>query len=452
MKPVIAWMKANLTIVILLAVSLLVLPTAFVGSQLWNKKIRTSRETAANKAMSDLKALSVTYVLPAAGPGGAAISLPRPVPNAAISEFFKTQRDALDAQVAQVGTVAKKINSSGHEPLVAGLFPEATDKLKIFQMVDLIVGKDGKPSVYQQLLNKINAGGAADAVRIAEMLNEEEAKFIDGVRAKNNRDKLLPEEEAELKKKLVALRIGQYQARASEISVYATADCLPAGIPKAAPAEAPDPTTCWDWQYDYWMVSDLIKAIDAANTDKGGKRLTLDKATVKRIEHLTLDSSTGPTPVSITGRKTSVENKLYDVRHATMSLIVASSKLPALVDAISSTNFMTVIGLDFSETDAWTDLERGFYYGPDHVVKATVDVETIWLRSWTEPLMPQAVKDTLTGAAATAEGSSAPAAVPAPATPRGRGNSEEGATSRGGGRPPATKSTKKPKGRGGGDG
>jgi hypothetical protein len=143
---------------------------------------------------------------------------------------------------------------------------------------------------------------------------------------------------------------------------------------------------------------------------------------------------------------------LDDVRHATMSLIVASSKLPALVDAISSTNFMTVIGLDFSEADAWTDLERGFYYGPDHVVKATVDVETIWLRSWTEPLMPQAVKDTLTGAAATAEGSPAPAAVPAPATPRGRGNSEEGATSRGGGRPPATKSTKKPKGRGGGDG
>lgn len=447
MKPVIAWMKANLTIVILLAVSLLILPTAFVGSQLWNKKIRTSRETAANKAMTDLNALSVTYVLPSAFPGGAAISLPRPVPNAAISEFFKTQRDALDAQVAQVGAVARTINSAGHDPLVPGLFPEATDKLKIFQMVDLIVGKGDKPSVYQQLLNRINAGGPADPVRIAELLNEEEAKFIDGIRAKNNRDKLLPEEEAELKKKLVALRIGQYQARAAEISVYATPDCLPAGIPKAAPSEAPDPATCWEWQYDYWAVADLIKAVDAANTDPSGKRMSLDKATVKRIEKLTLDVAGAPTPVSITGRKNSTENKLYDVRHATMNLVVASSKLPALVDAISATNFMTVIGLDFTEVDPWTDLERGFYYGPEHVVNATIDVETIWLRSWTEPQMPQVVKDALAGVAATAEaGGAAPVATPAaPATPRGRGNTEEGATSRG---RPAPKSTKKPKGRG----
>ena len=305
-KPVIAWMKANLTIVILLAVALLILPTAFVGSQLWNKKIRTSRETAANKAMTDLNALSVTYVLPSAFPGGAAISLPRPVPNAAISEFFKTQRDALDAQVAQVGAVARTINSAGHDPLVPGLFPEATDKLKIFQMVDLIVGKGDKPSVYQQLLNRINAGGPADPVRIAELLNEEEAKFIDGVRAKNNRDKLLPEEEMELKKKLIALRIGQYQARAAEISVYATPDCLPAGIPKEAPSEAPDPATCWEWQYDYWAVADLIKAVDAANTDPSGKRMSLDKATVKRIEKLTLDVAGAPTPVSITGRRTAL--------------------------------------------------------------------------------------------------------------------------------------------------
>ena len=117
-----------------------------------------------------------------------------------------------------------------------------------------------------------------------------------------------------------------------------------------------------------------------------------------------------------------------------MTMVVASSKLPTLVDAISATNFMTVIGLDFSEVEPWADLERGFYYGPEHVVKATIDVETIWLRSWTEPQMPQVVKDALSGVAATAEaGGAAPVATPAaPATPRGRGNTEEGAPAAGG--------------------
>ena len=51
------WMKANMAIVILSAVIVLVLPAAFVGTRMWNKQIQKNRETAANKAYNDLKAL-----------------------------------------------------------------------------------------------------------------------------------------------------------------------------------------------------------------------------------------------------------------------------------------------------------------------------------------------------------------------------------------------------------
>src|SRR5207248_669255 len=139
----------------------------------------------------------------------------------------------------------------------------------------------------------------------------------------------------------------------------------------------------------YWMVSDLLRAIDAANTDAAGKRTTLDKSVVKRVERLELLPATGPTEPSITGRHSGGDNKLYDVRQGRLTLIVASSGLPALINAISRTNFMTVIGLDFAEIDPWADLDRGYYYGSDHVVRAVVKVETVWLRSWTEAMMPQ---------------------------------------------------------------
>jgi hypothetical protein len=41
------------------------------------------------------------------------------------------------------------------------------------------------------------------------------------------------------------------------------------------------------------------------------------------------------------------------------------------------------------------DLERGYYYGPEHVVRATITIESVWLRNWVGPLMPASVKRSL---------------------------------------------------------
>lgn len=452
MKNITAWMKANVAIVVLCAVIILSLPAAFVGSNMWNGKIRKGREAAAAKAMQDLDAQKITYMLPSVLPGEQAKPLVRPVANPKVTEYFKAHRQALEQQINEVSGVAKEMNSKGHAPLLDGVLPTPAGTIKALDFADLIVGKGDKPSVYQDLLKSINAGGPADPVGVADVLHEIEEQFKEKVRSDTSRDKLTTEEEAELQKKLVEARIGQYQQRAGEISVYATRDCLPAGIPRVAPNQPPEAIDCFLWQYDYWVVSDLLRAVDAAN---GGPdaRVKLKDAAVKRVDRITLDPPTGPSEATITGRKNSPENKLYDVRNASLSLVVASSKLPEVVNAISRTNFMTVVGMDFHEIDPWADLDQGYYYGAEHVVRADLRIETIWLRSWTEPLMPQAYKD-LVAPSAEAVAAAAPSPPPAPAA-RGKGSAPDADATPSRGKPkPPPKQKQKPQQknrRGGGD-
>jgi hypothetical protein len=95
---------------------------------------------------------------------------------------------------------------------------------------------------------------------------------------------------------------------------------------------------------------------------------------------------------SVTGRVSHDGNQLYDVRPVTLSLIVSSERLPEILDAISSTNFMSVIDLDVSRVDPWEDLKQGYYYGDEHVVRVDLTIETIWLRQWLKAYMPATVK------------------------------------------------------------
>jgi hypothetical protein len=126
---------------------------------------------------------------------------------------------------------------------------------------------------------------------------------------------------------------------------------------------------------------------------------------------------------SITGRYGGDGNTLYDVRRARLTVIVSSARLQEFLEAIPRTNFMTVTDLDLAEVKAWDDLKKGYYYGPEHVVKATVDVESVWLRSWVAPYMPSRLKAAfkIPEPAPDALGAPTPSTPPTPPNPSGRG-------------------------------
>lgn len=418
MKPIMAWIKAHLMIVAMTAVIIVVLPVGYVGSSIWNKKIRTARQAEATKMLGDLQAARISYSHPSPLPGGQAITLNLEAPNPRVTEYFAEHRERLKQQVGRVVEVAEQVNSQGHEPLIKeGLFPRPVNQFKTLDMADILVGKGERPSAYKELFRRINAGGPADPIQLANALNDRRSEKLESIQATTGRTQFTQEEEIELRKELAALRLGFYQQHAQTISVYATMDVLPREVPRTTPNEPPSIEQCFKWQFDYWTIADLLRAVDNANTE-GGQRQTVDQAVVKRIERIALEpivpeGSSEPSmgmggmygePMAaeaprnpITGRSGGPANTLYDVRNATMVVVVSSARLTELINAISRTNFMTVIGLDFEDVDVWADLEQGYYYGPEHVVRATVRIETIWLRSWTSPLMPPSIRLAMTG-------------------------------------------------------
>lgn len=387
MKNILPWIKSNTAIVVLSALILLILPAAFVGSSMWNSKIRKNREKTVTAAMSQLDAAKVTYTTPPAVPGGKPIEFPWPAPNKVATDHFRQLRTMIDGAVKQIHVEAEAINKQGHEPLLDGVFPKPASAARTLEFTELLVTKSDKQSAYQKLLDSIKAGPAADPVKVKDVLREADTQAMDKLKAERNTDKMTEEEYKAHLDRLVKLRIGQYKEHAKSISVYATTDCLPAGVPKVIPPEPPAVTDCWKWQEDYWAVRDLLTAVKEANL-VDGKSVGVDRSVVKRIEQLTLY----PLEYSmdtVTGRKNSPTNSVYEVRYATMVVVVSSSRLPQFINAISRTNFMSVVDVDLIDVDTSKDLDRGYYYGDEHVVQATVMVETIWLKSWTSALIPE---------------------------------------------------------------
>lgn len=447
MKGILGWIKGHLAIVVFCAVIVVSLPTAFAVSGMLNSKLRTAREKEVGDDYKALEGARITYEIPPITPGGEPIQVPAPAPNPELTRWFREQREARTAQVGQVVDLATRINREGHAPLVEGLFPSPAESEAIFkrlEMAEVVIGKEGKPSAYEALFASINAGKPVDAAKAASEISDQRTRELEKIKAERGTDRLSPEEEAELNRKLSKYRIGIYQRRASEISAYAGMDALRNVLPAGeVPVEPYEVYQCFVFQWDYWVIEDLIRAFGAANTGPDGAFLPVERSIVKRIQSFSVEeppvygerslASEQWTPaagqgtetvpldlrVSVTGRRSSKINKLYDVRFAEVTVVIDSSRVLDLINAIGRTNFMTVIGCELSEVDVWKDLEDGYYYGPEHVVRAKLKVESVWLRSWTTTYMPDLIQIALGAKEPGAEGA-APAPEAAPAIPSGR--------------------------------
>jgi len=195
-------------------------------------------------------------------------------------------------------------------------------------------------------------------------------------------------------------------------------------IPREFPSNNPPSLSeVYLWQWDYWVVEDLLRAVRRANSDVTGDPTPIPVSVVKRIESITIEpfalpevddevggtaglggsmaamggssrrSSDSPEKVTLTKRKSG--DGPYDLRRATMTVVVSSSRLPTFLSAIRTTNLMTVTDLDIEEVDVWGDLSEGYYYGDEHVVRATIGIESVWLREWTKQFMPEPVRRAL---------------------------------------------------------
>jgi hypothetical protein len=321
---------------------------------------------------------------------------------------------------------------------------------KLSAMEDALLGKRGRPNPYEAMLAAAGAGSPADVVRVADALRDMNTREVEKITA--GKRALTEEEQTAMTRRLAERRLAEYQSAANGFSFYAALDSLPGdrktrAIPRGK--IPPDQLTRVDTflhQWDFWVLQDILAAARLANTS-GGRAVDVERAVVKRIESISMvdpeglysskddeasqgqgpgatppaDSAAGAIPLdfsrTVTGRANSPANSLYDVRRATVTAVVASARLNEFLDAITKVNLMTVTRMDVQSVDVWKDLKEGYYYGNDHVVRVTIDLETIWLRSWTSRYMPPEILGVL-GASGGGGGEAGPAATPPPSEGR----------------------------------
>lgn len=451
MKGFLDWAKKNWLIVLFVAIVVIVLPLGWFFSSRWNATIKQRQESAATGEMTKVNAARVTYAFPNYLPGATPVTQ-SVEPNTSLTEWFKQRRDELAAQAGEIGRRAEDFNKGvgpeaesvgrrEHKVLVEGVFPRIAAgedaSQKLFEFEDAILGKHGRPDPYQAMLLRAQAGGPADPVHLADVLKDMQTREAEKLKGVGNRD-LTPEEQQKLGQALLERRLAEYQSRAGEVSFYAAPDIFPT-LSKGKWSDRPtegdlnvlsregDATRLsffFLYQWDLWVDEDILAAVRLANTDTGGRPTTVEQSPVKRIEKIeiekpkgtyqaegddrSLDPATGaprepkatvegmvPTDpgISFSGRDSGPWNKLYDVRRVKLTAIVSSAHLPEFLGAIERANFMTVTDVDLSPVNVYEELNDGYYYGPEHVVRATIEIESVWLRSWVALLMPKPLKE-----------------------------------------------------------
>jgi len=413
-KGVIAWIKSRLLIVICCVLIVLLLPAGYVVSGMFNKKIQSRAADSFNTEQRKLRSKSkVTYQLPAIFEGEDDIEDSR-APNAQVTGFYEHAREERTRQVSAVVQEASVFNRRGRTPLIDGLLPapaDERDRRLVQDMAKRISGRrtgDGQFPLMAQMLREIGAGGAiADSV-LAEDLNDFRESEIERLEGASESGRLTPEQEEELDAELRRRRLSAYASRSADLSVYATPEIFEvqgAGGQGFGPLE-PEPTSreyteddAFRWQFDIWVFEDILASIEQSNAQGAG----VAESVVKRVESVRLfgfepneqDGTIYGAPATHTERKTEKTNPVYDVRHGRLTAVVSAEQLPRFIDALGATNFISVTGVHLTKVDPWGELQTGYYYGPDAVVRAELDLECVYLRDWIVNYMPESVRTAL---------------------------------------------------------
>lgn len=446
MKNLGPWIKSNLLWLIALTVAVLALPVALFFSMSWNSSIKKSVGDDVSAAVGKLQNLRVDYALPAVTPGQPAWSLPKTEPNAPTTEAVVAELKRISAESDAVREAAEARNKAGKSLLVEGLFPKPADESARVRLLTELAAERTKWA--QRVLSEVGAGGPPDAERLLTMIQtrrDEEERRRTGSRVDQ---KLSADEQAEITQRLSEARMEYLQRGAASVRFFALPFALdveppadgggggrggpgaggpggPGGSGERAPQLA-TPEQAWQWQMNAWVQQDVVAALARANTGAGGQRLSAADGPVKRLLRLSVLSGDSAAPATssaaagaeggegggggATGgdERTPVAKDLsrnhtgrplhsgfYDVVEVEIDVLCDSSRINSVLAAIAATNFMSVTDLDIKPHDPRPDLAEGYSYGNDHIVRATIRADTVWLRSWIKPYMPAEVRKKL---------------------------------------------------------
>ncbi len=436
MKPVLAWVKSNLVIVIALAVAIIAIPVCLFFSAKMNTKLRSAVQQDVSSVLGQLNGLSVDYAIPAPTPADAAWTL-RSAPNQLRNEAVERELSKLTSQSEGVRAMAIARNKGNKRLLIPSTSPENTlfpAPANESSRVRLLTEMTEKwIEAHATLLKDARAGTPPDADELITQLESRRTRLTHERVSGRVKQELEPDEKAEIAGQLAQERLAAYRAQAQRITFYADPSVFRNVEPWPADRGVPKLEQAWEWQWEYWINQDIIAALAKANSEPGVPWKPVNTAPVKRILEIDIapfgssqssgdigggrgrggvedesggGASASPDPnapiepnysVSPTGRAgwPDAPNGLYDVRYATVAIVVDINRLPKVLDAIATTNFMSVVDVDVHAFDRPSDRAQGFFYGDAPLAIATIKIETIWIRSWMKPWMPDTVRTEL---------------------------------------------------------
>ncbi len=421
-KAAVAWMKANPAIVASVAVMVLAPAVAWWFASDIHAAADKAAETRAKEmdALEKLEKTPVEIALPGRAPEQqTGVVTPKMV--AAYEELAGKLR----ADSVQVQKAALEHNRAGRTKLLASVDVTKENALELADHV-----YDAIESHEKAMFAELRIGGPVADSSLVEQLQRRQDQFIAGEK-KNDRKSLNEEQIGRLRDALREKRLQIYADRAANVSFYGDMGALglPSGSAEAGSATSPNfSARLFLWQWRTWIIDDILRALAAANKPY---RSVVD-APVKRLVSINVAEEPLPAPAapgtpapegappadavpapaapipaidpkapvtydfrrSFTGLSS---NSLYDVRRATVNLVVATTMLPEVLDAIAKQNFMTVVSVAVRPADAFAAVDDGYVYGAAPVSDVRLVIESIWLREWTGKLMPaelQAIKGT----------------------------------------------------------
>jgi hypothetical protein len=171
---------------------------------------------------------------------------------------------------------------------------------------------------------------------------------------------------------------------------------------------APPPQEIWNAQLMLWLQEDVANAIASANetaiekAKAAGKPSGIMAAPVKRILRLGIKpgivapgnaAANSQLPRSLAASPTGrVSNGLFDVMHFELSLHCDIAQIPYVLQELSRSRLITITNLNLTPIDVTVEEVNGFMYGDQPVATIDMTCEALFLRKWTEPLMPEVVK------------------------------------------------------------
>lgn len=431
MNPVVQWVKSNVLIVLFVVIMIAALIAMPLIARSMNANISKEVEARGRKLV-DLSRLEQTQVTL---PGDASGESTATLVNEQLLNAFRANVRVAQEDADLVLAKALEHNRKGRGVLMENVFPAPPPRLAEVmprRFYERIVGVDAPngtriPGAYEELLGEVRAGSPPPLDQLREDIERREVQFLTHTLSKEAGDQLTDEEAQEMRAALTSLRLLRYAEAAESISMYASLDALE--LPRLDSTRLPSLDEMFEWQWRYWIHEDLLKALHEANRNYP----SVIEAPVKQVVWVSVGGSVSgaqsgsggggggaglgvggfsagpsasapmaaPNPsveapldysVSFTGRTT---NPLYDVRYVDVDLIVDTSRIPEVIDALSQWNFITVIGMKTAPADPYLAAASGYYYGAAPVSHLSLRLETIWFRQWTSEFMPESVRQQL---------------------------------------------------------